>query len=345
LNKKGTIKNILENTLDRIDVQELELVFEWMLTGKLDEVTISAILIAWKYQSIDERILFAGAKTLKRFSQKGDVLWPSALTDNCGTGGDGKHTFNFSTASAFVAGSGGVLLAKHGNRSVSSLCGSADLLDFIGFPLFIKVQDSYQLLKSTGLTFLFAPNFHSGMKYLTPVREILGIKTVFNLLGPLANPFSPNKQLIGVSKKDELMPMAKAMQRLGIQKGMVVHSLDGLDEISSVACSEILHVTQQAVVQEILNPQKLGIKDDEKNLKGGNAAENASILQRLLAGEKDNTPRHAVALNAAALFLLNDFYDDWSSAYQQALKLLDSGRTKRFVNNWLSTAQKLATTK
>ncbi len=262
------------------------------------------------------------------------------LIDIVGTGGDGAHTFNISTASAIVAASCGVTMAKHGNRSVSSKCGSADLLFEAGFPAELKPEAAARLLEKEGFTFFFAPQFHPLMKHVMPVRKALGVRTIFNLLGPLANPIFPEIQLIGVGARDFLRPMAGALQKLGCHKGMIVHSRDGLDEISPSAVTDALVIDGPDIKELTVDPKTFGIKAELAQLKGGDATHNLKILNELLDG-KEGAVSEAVRLNAGALLWLCDKSESFTEGYALAKERLLTGKTKTFFENWISKAKEL----
>ena len=254
------MKHLIDKILShqRLELSELEEVFSKMFSGSLSPVQLSAILCGLRAQGESGRELYAGAKTMREAAAL-VKLDPSLrpLIDNCGTGGDGSHSFNISTAAAIVAASCGVKVAKHGNRSVSSKCGSADLLFAAGLPDTLTPEGTIELLKQTGFTFFFAPHFHPVMKHVMPVRKELGVRTIFNFLGPLANPIQPEFQLIGVGMKDILMPMAEALKALGTQKALVVHSRDGLDEISSAAVTDAVHLDSGHLTEIEIDPSPI----------------------------------------------------------------------------------------
>jgi len=323
----------------RLTEAELEAVFSQMLSGALSAVQTAAFLIAWRVQGEQATELAAGAQFLRRHSLQPRLPDGGAnLADNCGTGGDGLNTFNISTAAAIVAASCGVRIAKHGNRSVSSQCGSADLLFAAGFPDQLSPAQAAAILTETGFTFFFAPNFHPTMRHVMPVRKELGVRTIFNLLGPLANPLQPQVQLIGVSELGFLQPMAEALQQLGLRRGLVVCAEDGLDEISPEVPTQMIELRQGKLQRHVLNPKEYGIDATTSEIVGGDAQINLGILHRFLAGEK-SAIMQTVCLNAAALLWLTDHCASIKEGYELALQRVASGEVKKYFARLISVAQ------
>jgi anthranilate phosphoribosyltransferase len=223
---------------------------------------------------------------------------------------------------------------------VSSLCGSADLLFELGFPEKLSSAQASWLLEKTGFTFFFAPNFHPSMKHVMPVRKSLGFPTIFNLLGPLANPISPEVQLLGVGKKEYLRPMALALSELGIKSALVVHSQDGFDEISPCAITEGFSVKSGSLQDFSFDPQKHGISGRVDDLIGGDAKKNASMLQNMLDAEK-STVYHAVCLNAGAILWICGKTNSLIEGYEQAKLSIDQGQAKKFLATWISESKNI----
>ncbi len=334
------LRDVLEKILNKesLDIRKSKQVFEDILEGKLSEAQIASYLTALRARGEDFNDLAAGATAMRSKASPlniGDKLRP--LVDNCGTGGDGSGSFNISTTSAIIAASMGVRIAKHGNKSISSKCGSADLLFKSGFPEHISIENTALLLERTGFTFFFAPNFHPAMKHVGPVRRALGIRTIFNLLGPLANPISPDFQLIGVGAKEYLKPMAQAAEKIGIMRALIVHSRDGMDEISPNVITDCVLVKNQTISELTIDPSTVGLTGHH-NLSGGDADENLKILNNLLAGKGDSYI-NAVALNTGALLWLSDKVSTVNEGYQLAKAHIISGKAKLFFENWLEAAK------
>jgi anthranilate phosphoribosyltransferase len=249
----------------------------------------------------------------------------ATLVDTCGTGGDASGTFNISTAAALVAAAAGAKIAKHGNRSLSSRCGSADVLDALGVPTALDREAAVECLRATGFAFLFAPLMHPAMRRVQPIRRSMGRRTVFNILGPLTNPAVAPAQILGVYAADLVPLMAEAMVMLGVRHGFVVHGSDGLDEIALSGETEIAEVKDGAVRLWKFSPQDAGLQRAPlSELQGGDAVENAAILQAIFAGEK-GPRRDIVLVNAAATLITAGMAQDIRSGTEHAARAIDSG--------------------
>jgi len=260
---------------------------------------------------------------------EGDVL------DIVGTGGDQAYTFNISTVSSLVISAAGVPVAKHGNRSVSSKCGSADVLEALGVKIDIPVTKSEKILKETGICFMFAPNYHSSMKYAAPVRRELGVRKIFNILGPLASPANANFQLLGVYDENLVEPLARVLSNLGVKKAMVVHGHDGLDEISLTASSTVCEVNDGYLNSFFLDPRQFGFEYCKpEELTGGGPQENAEIAIKILSGEK-GPKRDIVLLNSAVCLYM--FYNNITlrECVKLAADIIDSGRAMEQLNRFV----------
>lgn len=320
---------------------EIETVFAKMLAGELTDAEIADVLMAWRATGEGRNEMLAGARALR--AKATAVILPSTirpLVDNCGTGGDGAGSFNLSTAAAIVASAAGARVAKHGNRSISSRCGSADLLFAAGFPDQLSPEAAGLLLEKTGFTFFFAPHFHPVLKSVGSVRKSLGVRTVFNLLGPLANPIAPEYQVIGVAAKQYLDPMAETLAALGVKRALVVHSRDGLDELSPAAPTDARMVEHGTVSALVIEPEMLGVRGTLNDLRGGDATENLQILERLLDGESGGLAS-AVALNAGAVLWIAEIANDLQDGVDMARKHLRFGARDHF-KSWIATARTLA---
>lgn len=328
----------------QLQPDEAESLFEWMLSGDLPSEKISGILCSLKSRGETSVELISGAKVLRhhatKFRKSGLSL---ELADNCGTGGDQSQSFNISTASAILAASMGIPVAKHGNRSVSSKCGSADLLFEAGFPDTLSPDQAYELLEEKGFTFFFAPNFHPIIKNVMPVRKILGVRTIFNLLGPLANPINPTFQLLGVGNKKHLKPIAESLRLLGISKALVVHSDDGFDELSASDITRGYLVKDQKMQTFELDPKSLTNVFCETRPTGGNSSDNLRILRGILENKAD--PEDAclrfTVLNAAALAWLVNSSPSIEAGVEAVYHTIHSGKAKAFFYDWLDRAKEL----
>ena len=338
------MKEHLESLLagERLSEDALHLIFREMFAGKYSASEIAAFLVLQQKLGETYLELFAGAQAMRNAANKvviSDRVRP--LTDNCGTGGDSSNSFNISTASAIVASAYGLKVAKHGNRSVSSKCGSADLLFACGLPDTLSPEQTGKLLEKTGFTFFFAPHFHPVMKHVMPVRKALRVRTIFNLLGPLANPIAPEYQVIGVGSKRYLEPMALALQKLGVQRALIVHSRDGLDEISPADLTDGVWISGPTVKDIVINPKELGYTASLDALKGGDAAFNKGLLEEMLAGAKPEIA-NCVALNAGAALWIGGIAEDHATGSRMAQESIASGQAKSYFSEFLSAAKALA---
>ncbi|MDD5706304.1 MAG: anthranilate phosphoribosyltransferase, partial [Kiritimatiellae bacterium] len=248
------------------------------------------------------------------------------VMDTCGTGGDGAHTFNISTTAAFVLAGAGVAVAKHGNRAASSQCGSADVLEALGLNLDAAPETMEHALNTIGIAFLFAPRFHGAMRHAAPVRKALGVRTLFNLLGPLSNPAGATCQLLGVYAPELTEMFAQALRLLGTRRAFVVHGHDGLDEISVCATTRVSELDDGRVRTYDLDPARYFHElADASSLRGGTPAENAGILRAILSGEQ-GPRRNIVLLNAAAALVAAGRAPDIAAGLDLAARALDSGK-------------------
>jgi anthranilate phosphoribosyltransferase len=252
----------------------------------------------------------------------------TALVDTCGTGGDGSQTFNISTVSAFVVAGAGVSMAKHGNRSISSRCGSADVLEAAGVNVALTPERMAQSIDEVGIGFLFAPTIHTAMKHAGPVRAELKMRTVFNLLGPLTNPAGAAAQVIGVFDGGRVPEIAEALARLGVSRAFVVHGHDGLDEITTTGPTRVAEVRDGSVTEREVNPEKFGVQRASKeDLAGGERDENAAILKAILSGEA-GPKRDIVVVNAAAALVAAGQADQFAEGARLAAESIDSGKAR-----------------
>ncbi|MFK7826540.1 MAG: anthranilate phosphoribosyltransferase [Oligoflexales bacterium] len=340
------ITQILDQLLSGQDLEHDQVisVFTKMFQGQLSEAQIGAFLAAWRLKGERGTDLQAGAECMRSVARVLNInpnLRP--LIDNCGTGGDGAGTFNISTTAAVVAAACGARVAKHGNRSVSSKCGSADLFFGLGFPDTLKSDAILKLLERTGLTFFFAPQFHPLMKHVMPVRKSLGVRTIFNLLGPLANPLKPEYQLLGVGRKEYLRPMAEACSRLGLKRGLIVHSQDGLDEISPCAKTDAYWVKEDQIESYCIDPKDYNIEIKEFGLKGGGVEENVEIFWKILNHDREDDLFSAVKINAGAVLWVCGIVPNLEEGLEKAGTALANGSVLEYFTNWLKLANDLST--
>lgn len=305
-----------------------------VLAGQATDAQIAALLVAlhMKGETVEEIVGFAeairaAAAPLHTTDSALDVSGTErdALVDTCGTGGDASNTFNISTATALTVAGAGVRVAKHGNRSVSSKCGSADVMEALGININLPPSRIAACLDQVGIAFLFAPAMHSAMKYVQPARRELRLRTVFNLLGPLTNPARASAQVVGVYSKDLVEKVAQALCLLGLQRALVVHGSDGLDEITISGPTYISEVRDGSVGSYEITPEQFRLQRSPlESLNGGDAPTNARIIESILAGEK-SPKRDVVILNAAAALVAAGKADSIGAAIPSAAASIDNG--------------------
>ncbi|MGA1863576.1 MAG: anthranilate phosphoribosyltransferase [bacterium] len=319
------IKEAITKIIEKQDLsqEEAALTMEEIMSGNATDAQIASFITALrlKGETVDEitgftKIMREKATHLKA---KGPVI------DTCGTGGDGAHTFNISTISAFIAAGAGAMVAKHGNRSVSSSCGSADCLQALGINITADVEKVEKCLNEVGIGFLFAPLLHASMKYAIGPRREIGIRTVFNILGPMTNPANARAQLIGVYSQDLTETMARVLNNLGSLHVMVVHGMDGLDEISTTGPTRISELKDGKITTYTINPTDFHISPAmAEDLKGAEADVNARICEAILSGEK-GPKRDICLLNAGAAIYVADLAKDLAEGIERARESIDSG--------------------
>jgi anthranilate phosphoribosyltransferase len=311
-----------------------------VLTGNCTDAQIAALLMAlrMKGETVEEIVGFAEAirsaatplpiapaRTLDLSGTGRDALLESSLVDTSGTGGDASGTFNISTATAFVTAGAGVRVAKHGNRSISSKCGSADVMEALGVHIQLSPEHAAQCLREVGICFLYAPDLHSSMKQVQKVRRELRLRTMFNLLGPLTNPAHASGQVVGVYALDMVEKLAEALSMLGVQRALVVHGLDGLDEITITGPTRIAEARDGCVRTYEVDPEEFGMKRSKlKDIRGGDVAENAAIVREVLSG-KTSPRRDVVLLNSAAALVAAGRADHLRDGVPLAVQSIDSG--------------------
>jgi anthranilate phosphoribosyltransferase len=333
---------VILDVLHRIAVQrqslsreEAHAVMTGVLTGQCSDAQIAALLVAlhMKGETVEEIVGFAEAirgAAIPLELHTNSVLDASgtgrdALVDTCGTGGDASGTFNISTATAFVAAGAGVRVAKHGNRSVTSQCGSADVMEALGVNIQLPSAQIAACLAQVGITFLFAPAMHSAMKHVQTVRRELHLRTVFNLLGPLTNPAGATCQVVGVYSADLVEKLAEALSMLGLHRALVVHGSDGLDEVTTTGSTRVGEVREGQVHTYEVTPEEFGLQRATlEDLAGGDAVCNARLIREVLEGKK-SARRDVVLLNAAAALVAAGRADHLRDAVPLATNALDSG--------------------
>lgn len=304
---------------------DIEAAMDAILGGEASDAQIAAFVVAlrMKGESADE--IAAAARALRKHCETIQPNVDGPLLDTCGTGGDGLSTFNISTAAALVAAACGVAVAKHGNRAVSSQAGSADVLEAFGVRIDLTPERVQQCIEEVGIGFLFAPSHHGAMRHAAPVRRELGVRTLFNLLGPLSNPASATHQVVGVYDGGRVEQLAQALGSLGLTAAWVVHGQDGLDEVSPSGATSVAELRGGKVRTFEVAPADFGLPEVPlEALRGGDASRNAEIIRSVLGGEQ-GPARIAVLLNAAAGLCVTGVANDPKVAAERAAEAVDSG--------------------
>ena len=318
---------------------EAEAVMDEIMSGQATPVQMSAYLtaLALKGETIDE--ITASAAGMRAHCIK--LLHNLDVLEIVGTGGDGSNSFNISTTSSLVIAAGGVPVAKHGNRAASSKSGAADVLETLGVKITLTPERSAEILKKINICFLFAQNYHIAMKYVAPIRKELGIRTVFNILGPLSNPAGANMELMGVYDQSLVEPLAQVMANLGVNRGMVVYGQDSLDEISMCAPTSVCEIRDGKFTSYEITPEQFGYERCEKGaLTGGTPAENAEITKAILKGEEKGSKRQAVCLNAGAALYIAGKAASIEEGVKLAEFLIDSGAALKKLEEFVEETNK-----
>ena len=348
------ITEALRTLVDRRDLSRTEATaaMEAIMSGAATDAQIAAFLTAlrMKGETVEELIGFAQVMRQKvvRVRTRRDEVAALAdtgremLIDTCGTGGDATGTFNVSTATAFVVAGAGLRVAKHGNRSVSSLCGSADVVERLGVSLELTPQKVGRCIDEVGIGFLYAPLLHTAMKHVMPARREMGVRTVFNILGPLTNPASANAQVIGVYSPVLTEPLARVLADLGTVRAFVVHGADGLDEISNTGESRVSEVRDGTVRTFIVRPEDFGLpRATIADLQGGDRDQNAEIIRALLGGEP-GAKRDIVVMNAAAALVAGGQARDFKEGAASAARAIDGGAARAKLDALIALSHELA---
>jgi anthranilate phosphoribosyltransferase len=336
------ILHLVANHRQSLSREQAHGVMSEILAGECTDAQIAALLVAlhMKGETVEEIVGFAEA--IRAASTPMDLHKNStvdvsgterdALVDTCGTGGDTSGTFNISTATALVVAGAGVRVAKHGNRSVTSKCGSADVMEALGVNINLPPARLAACLEEVGIAFLFAPAMHSAMKYVQPARRELRLRTVFNLLGPLTNPARASAQVVGVYSSELVEKLAEALSMLGLHRAVVVHGLDGLDEITVTAATRVAEVREGMVRTYEVTPEEFGMSRARiEDILGGDANDNAAIIRSVLGGAK-SAQRDVVLLNAAAALVAASRADHLADALPLAAQAIDSGAAAEKLN-------------
>jgi anthranilate phosphoribosyltransferase len=340
-----TAQEALQRAIDHREIfyDEMLSLMRQIMAGEISPVMTAAILTGLRVKKETIGEITAAATVMRELSTKVQVPPPHEhFVDIVGTGGDGSHTFNISTAAMFVVAAAGARVAKHGNRGVSSKSGSADVLEALGARIDLQAEQVAACIQATGLGFMFAPNHHSAMKNVAPVRREMGIRTIFNILGPLTNPAGAPNQLMGVFHPDLVGIQVRVMQRLGAQHVLVVWGKDGMDEISLGAATLVGELKDGAIVEYEIHPEDFGLAMmSNRGLKVETAAQSKEMLLTALNNEP-GTPRDIVALNAGAALYAANLSDSIGAGIRLAQETLASGAARAKLDEFVQVTQKLA---
>lgn len=331
-----TAPNALSSAIQKLAAHEqltaanTEEAFNVIMRGQATEVQVAALLAAMRAVGETAEMVAGVVRALRRAMVVLPASDPDSLVDTCGTGGGSVPTFNISTAAAFVAAGAGVRIAKHGNRSFTTRCGSADVLQALGIQIEVPIEVMARTLETTGLVFMFAPLMHPAMRHVGPVRRELGIPTVMNIVGPLANPAKAGAQVVGVSDFDRAPILAEALLALGTKHALVVHGEPGLDEISPLGITRVLEVKNGGASEWVIEPKTLGLDGgNESDLAGGSPEENAHIIEEILENRGRDAAKAAVLLNAAGAIYVGGAAKTFADGVGIARQALESGEAKK----------------
>ena len=329
------IEQLLQGTaLSRAQSRD---VMDQVMSGEVTTGQLAGVLIALraKGETVEEMTGFV--ESMRAHATPLEL--PAGVIDTCGTGGDRTGTFNISTAAALVAAGAGIPVAKHGNRAASSRCGSADVLEALGVDITLDAKGVRRCIDVAGMGFCFAPTFHPAMRHAGPARKELGVRTVFNVLGPLANPGRVRRQALGVGTAALAPLMVRVLQDLGHERALVFYGEDGLDELTTTGDSRVFELNHGQVTEYQLDPRELGLaRSRAEDLRGGTPPENANLLRQVLDGET-GARREVVLLNAAAAVLAAGRAKDWPQAVTVARESLDSGRARKVLDRLVETSR------
>jgi anthranilate phosphoribosyltransferase len=324
-----------------LSLAEMEEAMSMVMEGKTTDSQLAGFLVGlrMKGETIDE---ITGAASVMRNKAAAVRTKANNLIDSCGTGGDEKGTFNISTTTAIVMAAGGLNVAKHGNRSVSSKSGSADLLEELGVKIDLDPELAGKCLDEIGISFLFAPHFHQAMKYAVGPRKELGLRTIFNILGPLTNPAKADYQVLGVYKEELVLPLAHVLKNLGLKSAMVVHGAGGVDELSLAGENKTAYLKDGKVREYNFTPADAGLKTAPiEAILGGTPQENKKITLAILNGEK-GPRRDVILLNSAAAFMVENKVNNLKDGVEMAAEIIDSGKALKKLEELIECSRSLA---
>jgi anthranilate phosphoribosyltransferase len=354
-NEQGSISHALPKTMNTLSVliqnleagrlltgSEAESLMEELLSGRMESQEIVRLLEALNTRPVDATELASFARVMRRHAAPvfpAGAPIPEKMVDTCGTGGDCSGTFNISTAAAIVAAAAGARVAKHGNRSVSSRCGSADVLEALGVRIDVPLEHAGRSILEIGIGFLFAPAAHAATRHAVLARRQIGKRTVFNLLGPLTNPAGAQRQVLGVFSADVVDVVAATLSELGVERALILHGAGGLDEISPAGETQVAEVHAGTITHYTVAPEDFGLQRSPlEAIRGGTPGENAILIRAILEG-KQGAPRDAVVMNAAAALFVTNGAQNFRTAAEVAAAAIDSGAAKERLGQLISFAK------
>ena len=338
-----TLQDALQRAIEHREIfhDEMLSVMRRIMSGEVSPVMIAALTVGLRVKKETIGEIAAAAQVMREFATPVDVDDKAALLDIVGTGGDASHTFNISTASMFVAAASGARVAKHGNRSVSSKSGSADVLEALGANIMLKPAEVATCIARTGVGFMFAPNHHGAMKYAAPVRKELGVRTIFNILGPLTNPAGAENHLIGVFHPDLVGIHVRVLQRLGSRRAMVVYGKDGMDEVSLGAATMVGELKDGEVTEYEIHPEHFGQHmKANRGLKVTDARESKEMVLEALGGV-EGTPREIVVLNAGTALYAAGIAESVADGIERARSAIASGAASRKLDEFVAATRSM----
>ncbi|AJY77162.1 anthranilate phosphoribosyltransferase [Paenibacillus beijingensis] len=344
MSAKVTIKDVLNKLLEGRDLSRLEAgaVMETIMSGEATPAQIAGVVVALRMKGETKEEITGFAEVMRGFASRVETE-REGLLDTCGTGGSGVHKFNISTASAIIAAAAGVRVAKHGNRAMSGKAGSADVLEALGVQITLNAEQAEACLRDIGICFMFAQMHHPSLRHAALPRKELGVRTIFNMLGPLANPAGADRQLLGLYDRSKTETVAEVLRELGLKRAMVVSSLDGLDEISISAPTQVSELSAGQVRTYELTPEELGLaKRDLSEVQGGDASVNAGIIHAIFDGKERGAYRDIVLANAGACIYVGGKAASLQDGVAAAAEMIDSGEAAAKLRQLIQKTGELA---
>lgn len=333
---KNIFNKVLKN--ENLTVEEMEFAMNEIMSGNVSDIKIAGFLSALRVKGESEDEILGAARVMREKSLK--INLPFSTMDTCGTGGDGQNTYNISSLSAIILAAGGIKVLKHGNRAVSSSCGSADIFESLGVNINLKPNEIEDLVGNVGIGFIFAPNYHSSMKYVMNARKGLGVRTIFNILGPLANPGFSKYQIMGVYDKDIMEKVAKTLISLGIKQGMIIHGKDKMDEVTLTDITYGIEIKDGKMEAIEIDPRDYGFKLCKKDeITGGDVEFNKNIFYGILNNKKG--PRRDIAiLNSGVAFYVYGIAENISEGIEIATEIIESGKALEKLEEFIEESRK-----